>query len=90
VADAFATLDEFGGLAKSTSISATPGIEARLTSRELEVLRLLVAGGSNREIADALFVSHRTVQAHLANLFGKLDVHSRAAAVSRAYELGLV
>jgi non-specific serine/threonine protein kinase len=90
VADAFATLDEFDGLATSTSISAPPGIEASLTSRELEVLRLLVAGGSNREIADALFVSHRTVQAHVANLFAKLDVHSRAAAVSRAYELGLV
>ena len=61
-----------------------------LTSRELEVLRLLVAGGSNREIADALFVSPRTVQAHLANLFGKLEVHTRAGAVARAYELGLV
>ena len=46
---------------------------------------MLVAGGSNREIADALFVSPRTVQAHLANLFGKLEVHTRAAAVARAY-----
>jgi non-specific serine/threonine protein kinase len=63
---------------------------AGLTSREREVLALLVAGGSNKEIADALFLSHRTVQAHLANLFGKLGVHTRAAAVARAYDLGLV
>ena len=70
--------------------STDSGLVAGLTSRELEVLRLLVAGGSNREIADALFVSPRTVQAHLANLFGKLDVHTRAGAVARAYELGIV
>ena len=95
VADAFAALDEVGslimaGASSSRSDATDPGLVAGLTSRELEVLRLLVAGGSNREIADALFVSPRTVQAHLANLFGKLEVHTRAAAVARAYELGLV
>jgi DNA-binding CsgD family transcriptional regulator len=61
-----------------------------LSPRELEVLALLVAGGSNREIADALYISPRTVQAHLANLFAKLGVNTRAAAVAHAYELGLV
>ena len=61
-----------------------------LSPRELEVLALLVAGGSNREIGDALFLSPRTVQAHVANIFAKLGVHTRAAAVGRAYELGLV
>jgi DNA-binding CsgD family transcriptional regulator len=95
VADAFAALDEVGslvmaGTSSTRSMTTDPGLVAGLTGRELEVLRLLVAGGSNREIADALFVSPRTVQAHLANLFGKLEVHTRAAAVARAYELGLV
>jgi DNA-binding CsgD family transcriptional regulator len=61
-----------------------------LTPREREVLALLVGGGTNQDIADALFLSPRTVQAHLANVFAKLDVHSRAAAVARAYELDLV
>jgi predicted ATPase/DNA-binding CsgD family transcriptional regulator len=95
VADAFAALDEVESLViignpATLRASSDPGAVAGLTSRELEVLRLLVAGGSNREIADALFVSPRTVQAHLANLFGKLEVHTRAAAVARAYELDLV
>jgi ATP/maltotriose-dependent transcriptional regulator MalT len=90
-ADAFAALDEIGsGVTTGAPASPDSGLVAGLTGRELEVLRLLVAGGSNREIADALFVSPRTVQAHLANLFGKLDVHTRAGAVARAYELGLV
>jgi len=91
VADAFAALDEIGSLVMPGAPASTDsGLVAGLTSRELEVLRLLVAGGSNREIADSLFVSPRTVQAHLANLFGKLDVHTRPGAVARAYELGIV
>ncbi len=52
-----------------------------LTERELEVLRLAAQGLSNREIADRLHVSPRTVQSHLANVFGKLQVGSRTEAV---------
>lgn len=51
-----------------------------LTSRELEVLRLLAAGKSNREIAGALIISERTVARHVQNIFAKLGVHSRTAA----------
>lgn len=51
-----------------------------LTRRERDVLRLAAEGLTNREIADALFVSHRTVQKHLEHLFGKLGVHTRMAA----------
>ena len=89
-----AAVDDTAASPRLASGDARPttrnGLVEELSTRELDVLRLLVAGGSNREIADALFVSPRTVQAHLANLFGKLEVHTRAAAVARAYELGLV
>jgi predicted ATPase/DNA-binding CsgD family transcriptional regulator len=70
-----------------TGASELPG---GLSPREVEVLRRLVAGTSNREIAAELFISPRTVQAHLASIFAKLDVHTRAAAVACAYDLGLV
>jgi DNA-binding NarL/FixJ family response regulator len=57
-----------------------PAVED-LTDRELEVLHLAALGLSNREIATELVVSPRTVQSHLANIFGKLDVGSRTEAV---------
>lgn len=57
-----------------------------LTSREVQVLRLVAAGLSNREIAVRLFISEHTVARHLSNIFRKLAVTSRAAATSYAYE----
>ena len=61
-----------------------------LTAREMDVLRLLAAGASSREIAEALFISPRTLTTHVANILGKLGVGSRAAAVSRVFREGLV
>ena len=61
-----------------------------LTRREAEVLRLLAAGRTDREIAAALFISHRTAQGHVARLFAKLGVSTRAAAVAAALRAGLV
>jgi predicted ATPase/DNA-binding CsgD family transcriptional regulator len=61
-----------------------------VTSRELEVLQLLVAGHSDRQIADALFISHRTAQGHVASIFNKLGVNSRAAATAAAIRANLV
>ncbi len=57
----------------------------RLTPREAEVLRLVAQGASNREIADVLFVSHRTVGVHVGNILAKLGVETRAAAVAYAH-----
>jgi DNA-binding CsgD family transcriptional regulator len=61
-----------------------------LTARELEVLRLLAAGRSNREIAESLVISEHTVARHVQNIFAKLDVSSRAAAGAFAFEHDLV
>ena len=61
-----------------------------LTKRELEVLRLLCAGETNREIAADLVVSVRTVDRHVSNLYAKLRVSSRAAATTYAHEHGLI
>jgi DNA-binding NarL/FixJ family response regulator len=61
-----------------------------LTERELEVLRLLADGLTNKEIAERLVVSYRTVQTHLYRIFSKLDVTTRSAATGYAIRVGLV
>jgi LuxR family maltose regulon positive regulatory protein len=61
-----------------------------LTARELEVLRLLAQGLSNKEIAGRLVVAPSTIKQHLRNIYGKLDAHSRTQAVARGQELGLL
>jgi DNA-binding NarL/FixJ family response regulator len=62
---------------------------AGLTPRELEVLRLLVEGRSNRQIAEQLFISGKTASVHVTNILTKLGVHSRLEAAARARDLGL-
>ncbi len=61
-----------------------------LTERELEILRLLAGGYSNKEIAAALFLSVGTVKNHVSSVLFKLGVRDRTRAVLRAYELGLI
>ena len=61
-----------------------------LTEREVEVLQLAGKGITNREIADSLSISHRTVQAHLSHIFNKLGVGSRTEAVVYALRKGLL
>ena len=63
---------------------------AGLTRRELEVLRLVAKGMSNQQIASTLVLSEHTVHRHVSNIFGKLGVSSRAAAVAEAARLGLL
>jgi len=61
-----------------------------LTERELQVIRLIAAGETNRSIAHALEISERTVDRHVSNILTKLDLSSRAAATAYAYEHGLI
>jgi DNA-binding CsgD family transcriptional regulator len=61
-----------------------------LTAREMEILKLLADGLSTREIADRLFISHRTVSTHTTNLLGKLHVDTRAAAIAYAHRSGML
>jgi DNA-binding NarL/FixJ family response regulator len=64
--------------------------EPALSPREYEVLRLVAAGTTNREAARRLLVSEATVKTHLLHLYEKLGVNDRAAAVSEAYQRGLL
>ena len=73
-----------------SSCAGRASVVESLTKRELEVLRLLAAGLSNRGIADALVVAVGTVKKHLKNIYGKLGVHSRTQAVARARDQGLL
>jgi len=63
---------------------------AGLSPRELEVLRLVAAGKTNKSIAKQLFLSEKTVDRHVSNIFAKTNVASRAAATAFAYQHGLV
>lgn len=80
--------------AKGSSSTQSPSLPddggGSLTAKELEVLALLAQGHSNKQIARALYVSDATVKTHLQHIYGKLDVQSRFAALSRANELGLL
>jgi len=61
-----------------------------LNDREMQILRLLAAGLSNRQIADELYLSVHTIKWYTTQIYGKLDVNKRAEAVARAYELNML
>ena len=66
-----------------------PAVEA-LSSREIDVLKLVARGANNREIAEQLYITQATVKSHLIRIYGKLDVADRTAAVTKALELGIL
>lgn len=66
-----------------------PAVDA-LSARELEVLRLVATGCTNRDVARALFVSEATVKTHLLHIYAKLAVRDRASAVAAGYQRGLL
>ncbi|MDQ3227580.1 MAG: LuxR C-terminal-related transcriptional regulator [Chloroflexota bacterium] len=69
---------------------ALPTGQRILTRREMEVLRLVATGDTDRGIADRLYVSRRTVSSHVSNILAKLEVPSRRAAVVTAARIGLL
>jgi LuxR family maltose regulon positive regulatory protein len=71
------------------ALTTSPLVEP-LSEREKDVLRLLAKGCTDKKIAESLVIARETVHKHLKNIYGKLDVHSRAEATLRAHELGLL
>ena len=65
-------------------------LPATLTAREVELMRLLASGFSNREIADALHIAEGTAKNHISNILSKLGVRDRTRAVLKAIELGVI
>jgi DNA-binding CsgD family transcriptional regulator len=90
--DAFDRLGAAPDSARVASLGAQPtgAASGALTGREVEVLRLVAAGKTNRAIALNLSISEKTVARHLSNIFTKLDLPSRSAATAYAYEHKLV
>jgi DNA-binding CsgD family transcriptional regulator len=86
--DVFATLGAAPDIASIDAQAGRAGSHAPhgLSARELEVLRLVAAGQTNKSIAAELVLSERTVERHVSNIFAKLNVSSRAAATAFAYE----
>jgi ATP/maltotriose-dependent transcriptional regulator MalT len=82
-----AIFEELGAV---PDLARLTGSDDLLSPRELEVLRLLATGATNRAIADQLVLSERTVDRHVSNIFGKLGVSSRAAATAYAFDRQLV
>ena len=83
-----AELASRAGRAHGSTGDDTPG--AGLTSRELEVLRLVAAGQSNREIAAALVISPKTASVHVSNILAKLGAATRTEAAVKAHDLGVL
>lgn len=73
-------------LDRLAALRSGPARPAGLTPREVEVLQRVAEGKTNREVAEALFLSEKTVARHLSNIFTKLDVSSRTAAAAYAFE----
>ena len=77
-------------LALRKPVFDAPGLPDPLTRREIEVLRLMAAGLSNKEIASALDAGEATIKSHVSSILSKLGVRDRTRAVLRALDLGLV
>ena len=73
----------------SDGLTSLPTTGIHLTKRELQVLRLLAAGSTNKEIASALGVALSTLERHVANLYTKIDARGRADAIAYALRHGV-
>ena len=88
LADAITSLAQRAGVALSARTSTGPG-RLGLTDRELEVLRLVAAGRTNRDIAADLFISAKTASVHVSNIIAKLGAANRTQAAAIAQSKGL-
>ncbi len=80
---------EFSRLVRPASGAVQPLVDP-LSEREMEILRLVATGASNKQIAEQLVIAEGTVKNHLTNILNKLDAKDRMQAVLRAQELGLL
>ncbi|MBJ8348638.1 helix-turn-helix transcriptional regulator [Antrihabitans sp. YC2-6] len=91
---AAAVFDRLGARLDAAKVTALQGRDAvlagGLSAREAQVLTMIAAGKSNRDIASELFLSERTVHRHVSNIFAKTGVNSRSAATAFAFEHGVV
>lgn len=84
------SFQSLGAAADAAALVPEEGLPGGLTAREMEVVRLVATGLSNRAVADALVLSDKTVARHLANIYTKLGISSRSAATAYAYDHGLM
>ncbi len=84
------TMNMIGGSVASSSTVFYDAHKASLTEREIEILKLIAEGFSNKEIGDKLFISHRTVDTHRTNLMKKLEVNNIAGLIRYAIKSGFV
>ena len=81
-----------GKLVRKVTVTKTKEAEVKdgLSEREIEILKLLVRGNTNKEIAEALFITENTVKVHMKNILGKLQLRNRQQAAAYAVQQGLV
>ena len=82
--------DRIDSAAAASRQPKSPALDENLTKREREILVLLTRGLPNKRIAEELFISPETVRRHNSNIYSKLNVHDRHAAVQRALAIGLI
>ena len=83
-------LVEFGRKGRATTNQSTGSVDEELSTREIEVLKLLAAGASNREIADKLVLAEGTVKNHVSNILSKLHAENRTHAANLARERKII
>jgi len=83
-------VQEFSRVSGLVSATSSEVLPEPLSEREVELLRLVASGMSNKEIAEALFITEGTVKNHITHILGKLSVRDRTQAVLKAKELGVI
>ena len=81
---------EFSRVSSLVPATSSEVLPEPLSEREVELLRLIASGLSNKEIAESLFITEGTVKNHITHILGKLNVRDRTQAALRAKELGLL